>query len=71
MQLTDDDIQEFTALWKKEFGEEISEEEARHQASQLIQLYSLLVRPLTGVEENLESSEGHSHELFSLLPKID
>ena len=45
MKLTDDDIQEFAALWKEEFDEEISEAEARRHASQLIELYSFLIHP--------------------------
>lgn len=45
MQLSDEDIKEFAALWREEFGEEISDAEARREAAQLLQLYSLLIRP--------------------------
>jgi len=48
MQLTDEDVREFATLWKEEFGEEISEAEARRHATQLIELYSLLARPYQG-----------------------
>jgi len=46
MQLGDDDIREFTDLWKQEFGETLTKDEARHHASQLLELYALLARPL-------------------------
>ena len=42
MQFEDADIEEFMALWKEEFGETISLEEARHRASQVMELYVLL-----------------------------
>ncbi|MEK7630489.1 MAG: hypothetical protein AAB417_00445 [Patescibacteria group bacterium] len=43
MELTEDDIREYQAIWKKEFGEEISVEEARRSASQLLELYRSLL----------------------------
>lgn len=46
MKLSDDDIQEFIGIWKKEFGETLSPDEARHEASQLIRLCALLAQPL-------------------------
>lgn len=46
MQLTDKDLHEFCALWKAEFDEELSLDEARHCASQLLELCALLIRPL-------------------------
>jgi hypothetical protein len=45
MQLEDEDIREFRALWEAEFGETLSDGEARHRASQLLALYECLVRP--------------------------
>ncbi len=42
MQLDDNDIREFLAIWKQEFGEELSPAEARHRASQFMELYALL-----------------------------
>lgn len=42
MQFEDADIEEFVALWKEEFGETISPEEARHRALQVMELYVLL-----------------------------
>lgn len=42
MELTPEDIIEFIALWQEEFGETISEAEARHHGSQLLELYLAL-----------------------------
>lgn len=42
MELTDDDIREYQAIWKEEFGEEISAEDARRSASELLELYRML-----------------------------
>ncbi len=43
MELTDDDIREYQEIWKKEFGEEISADDARRSASQVIELFRLLL----------------------------
>jgi len=39
MQLTDDDIREFTMIWQTEFGEALPAEKARGPASQLMNLF--------------------------------
>jgi len=46
MELTEEDIREFAAIWKEEFGDSLSPADARHEASLLMELYSLLARPL-------------------------
>lgn len=46
MQLNDEDIREFTALYTQEFGETISEVEAREMGSRVLDLYTILMRPL-------------------------
>lgn len=69
MQLSDEDIKEFAALWKEEFGEEISKDEARRNATQLLQLYSLLIHP-PGTAGSMPLDD-QSHEVFSLLQEID
>lgn len=38
MELSDEDILEYQEIWKEEFGEEISEEEARRSATELLEL---------------------------------
>ena len=42
MQLSDDAIREYQELYKQDFGEEISFEEAREIATRLVTLYVLL-----------------------------
>jgi flagellin-specific chaperone FliS len=45
MQLTDEDIREFSEIWQIEFNETLSSEQARTSASQLITLYTLMFEP--------------------------
>lgn len=45
MDLTDQDIGEFMALWEEEFSEPLTMEEARMHASLLLRLYFHLVEP--------------------------
>ena len=45
MELTPEDIAEFRQLWQEEFGETISEADARHHACQLMELYLTLAGP--------------------------
>lgn len=42
MELTDEDLTEFIEIWKDEFKEDLSLGDARHHASQLLELYMLL-----------------------------
>jgi len=46
MDLDDADIREFADLWKQEFDETLSLDEARYQASLLMELYEALASPL-------------------------
>jgi hypothetical protein len=46
MELYEQDIREFTEIWKKEFNEDLSLDEARYHATQLLELFWRLVRPL-------------------------
>ena len=46
MQLKDEDVREFQEIWKKHFGEEISEGYAQVRANQVMQLFLQLARPL-------------------------
>lgn len=52
MHLDEASLREFAEIWQEEFGETISLDEARHQASRLLELYALLYRP-TPEEERL------------------
>lgn len=42
MDLDERDIQEFMEMWKEEFKETLAPAEARHRASQLLELYFVL-----------------------------
>jgi hypothetical protein len=42
LQLTEDDLKEFAALWKEEFHETITEADARLAAASLMELYTWL-----------------------------
>src|SRR5262245_32741445 len=46
MRLTDQDIQEFGDIWKRAFKEDLSRTDARHHASQLLELFALLAKAL-------------------------
>ncbi|MFC1645492.1 hypothetical protein ACFL08_05725 [Patescibacteria group bacterium] len=46
MELTDKQIKEFQKIYKKEFSEEISFEEARDGASRLVQLMKMIYKPI-------------------------
>ena len=46
MQLREEDIREFQALWKEEFHEAISVADARERASALMELCLVLAAPL-------------------------
>jgi len=45
MKLTDDDIKEFQAIYKEEYGKEISNQEAYDSANKLIGLVKILLEP--------------------------
>jgi hypothetical protein len=42
MTLSDNDLREYQRIWKEEFQEEISIQDARHSASMLMELFALL-----------------------------
>jgi hypothetical protein len=48
MRLNQEDIMEFKEIYAEEFGEQISYAEAERMASDLMQLFELLARPLPG-----------------------
>lgn len=48
MDFTDEDIEEFIAIWEREFGERITPDRARMEAGLLIELYWALIQPLPG-----------------------
>ena len=45
MQLTDQDLQEFCEIWKEEYNETLTLDEARQHACQLLELFMLVAKP--------------------------
>jgi hypothetical protein len=59
MLLGDEDVKEFQALYGEEFGEPISDGEARLLATRIITLYKALAGPLRGeIAQFTDSIEG-------------
>lgn len=48
MLFTDAELQEYQEIWKREFQESISIDEARHSASMLMELFVLLLEQSPG-----------------------
>jgi hypothetical protein len=57
MELTDEELQEFRAIWNRAFKEEIPPGDARLRALQLIELYAQLARPLPSERESSMSPD--------------
>lgn len=51
MKITDEKIEEFRKIYKEEYGEEISREEAYERAVKLLQLMKIAYRPFRNKEE--------------------
>ena len=67
MVLTDADIQKFQALYRSEFGMEISAEEAYEKGIKLVRLMSAVYRPMT--KEQFEKIQKHREDTLPLLIK--
>lgn len=61
MQISDDDLNEFMALYRTEFGKEISRQDALEVTTRLINLYLIIYRPLPGErgDRTMPPSEDH------------
>lgn len=46
MRFSDDALDEFRAIYRDEFGEEIARDEAQEMGTRLVELLRLLLRPL-------------------------
>ena len=44
--LSEEAVLEYQQIYKKEFGEEISLEEAKEQGTKLLKLFSIIYRPI-------------------------
>lgn len=59
--ITDKQLAEFKALYKKRFGEELTDQEAMAKATKLVRLMEIIYRPLT--KADLEMVEERKKEL--------
>jgi hypothetical protein len=67
MVLSDEDILKFQALYKSEFGIEISREDAYEKGIRLLQLMSVVYKPMT--EKEYEFIQKHRIDTLPLLKK--
>ncbi len=51
MEVTPQALEEFKRIYRKEFGEEISDDEALEMAQRVLMFFSLIYRHLPGREE--------------------
>jgi hypothetical protein len=51
VRITGDDIRRFQEIWREEFAEEITADEAREHITRLDALYLMLARPPLGEQE--------------------
>ncbi len=65
MQLTDEDILKFQALYKSEFGMEMSREDAYEKGIKLLRLMSIVYQPMT--EKEHEQIQKHRKDTLPLL----
>lgn len=56
VKLTDEDIRDLIEVWRQEFDETLTVEQARHRGSQIMQLSLLLARPLPSERATEEES---------------
>lgn len=57
MSLSDKAIKEFKEIYYKEYGKDISDEEAQEIGQRLISLFKIIYRPIPGKDIPLEDSE--------------
>lgn len=58
MRLSEADIKEFQAIWRAEFGDQITFAEARDCASQVLELYLVLAKHVARGEPEKEGHHG-------------
>lgn len=71
MLLNDDDIPTLIDAWRHAFGETLSPERAAAEAARLLRFYLLLVEGSSNTPETNGPSPTKTHELLSILPKIE
>lgn len=62
MQLTEEDVLEFSKLWEKEFHEQLSPDQARQHATLLLELYATIARtpPGAAVSQSGDNEKPHA-----------
>ncbi len=70
MVLSDEDIVKFQALYKSEFGMEISREDAYEKGVKLLRLMSIVYKPMTE-KEYIQIQKHREDTLVLLASKID
>lgn len=55
MALSKEAIEEYKRIYRKNFGEDISDEEAREQGENLIDLFRVIYRPIPGKNYGTEN----------------
>lgn len=50
MFLSDEEVTEFQAIYRKNFGKEISREDARERGTKLVRLFEIIYKPMTKKE---------------------
>ena len=65
MVLSDEDIVKFQALYKSEFGIEISREDAYEKGIKLLRLMSIVYQPMT--EKEYQAIQKHRKDTIHLL----
>jgi hypothetical protein len=61
MQFTDAELREYIEIWKEEFQESISLDEARQSASMLMELFALLLEPESAASSLASESSLNDH----------
>lgn len=65
MVLSDEDVAKFQALYKREFGIEISKEDAYEQGIKLLSLLAIVYKPMT--QEEHEQVQLHRRDTLLLI----
>ena len=55
MEVTPEALEEFKRIYRKEFGEDISDDEALEMAQRVLMFFSLIYRPLPGRGESSQA----------------
>jgi hypothetical protein len=64
MSLSKEAIDKYKQIYKKNFGEEISDEEAREQGESLISLFRVIYRPLPGKNYGIKNDPDISTQVL-------